>query len=225
VSSRADRVEAAASVKPLLRGYSHAVAAVAAAVGSVVLLSRTAGDAPRQVSVLVYGVTMVVLFSVSALYHVGTWTPPRRTLLRRLDHTNIYLLIAGTYTPIAVNVLGGGWRIGVLVTLWGIALCGSVAVAARLRLPRWALALTYVLMGWVGLVVLPQVVAAVGAGVWLVAAGGVLYSVGALVYALRRPRLWPRVFGYHEAFHLLVIAAAGLFYAFVAGFVVPHPRP
>jgi hemolysin III len=225
VSHRTGRVEVAASVKPILRGHSHGVAAVAAAVGTVVLVGRTAGDVPKQLSLLVYGISMVVLFSVSALYHVGSWAPPRRALLRRLDHTNIFLLIAGTYTPVAVNVLGGGWRVGVLAALWGIALCGSIAVAPRLRLPRRVLVLTYLLMGWVGLLVLPQVVAAVGAGVWLVAAGGVLYSVGAIVYTLRRPRLWPRVFGYHEAFHLLVIAAAGLFYAFVVAFVIPHPRP
>ena len=212
-------------MKPLLRGYSHALAAVAAAVGTVILLLRTAGDVPRQASLLVYGISMVVLFGVSAVYHIGTWAPPRRALLRRLDHTNIFLLIAGTYTPVAVNVLGGGWRVGVLAALWGIALVGSVAVAPRLRLPRWALVLTYLLMGWVGLLVLPQVVAAVGSGVLLVAGGGTLYSVGALIYALRRPRLWPRVFGYHEAFHLLVIAAASLFYAFVVAFVIPHPRP
>jgi hemolysin III len=222
VSSRAHLAEA---VKPLLRGYSHAVAAVAAAAGTVVLVTRTAGDVPKQVSLLVYGVSMVVLFGVSALYHMGSWTPPRRALLRRLDHANIFVLIAGTYTPVAVNVLGGAWRIGVLTTLWGAAIGGSLAVAPRLRLARWGLTLVYLLMGWVGLLVLPQVVAAVGAGVLLLAAGGLLYSAGAVVYALRRPRLWPRVFGYHEAFHLLVIAASGLFYAFVIACVIPHPRP
>jgi hemolysin III len=212
-------------VKPLLRGYSHAVFAVVAAVGTVILIVRTAGDAPKQLSVLVYGISLVVLFGVSGLYHVGTWSPRRRALLRRIDHADIFLLIAGTYTPVAVNVLGGGWRVAVLATLWGAALAGALAVAPVLRIPRWVLIGLYLLMGWVGLLVMPQVAGAVGAGVLLLAGGGALYSVGAVIYALRRPRLWPRVFGYHEAFHLLVIAASCLFYAFVAAFVVPHARP
>ena len=213
------------SVKPLLRGWSHAVAAVLAGAGTVFLLAKTAGDTPKQISLLIYGLSLVVLFAVSALYHVGSWSAKRRALLRRLDHANIFVLIAGTYTPVAVNVLVGGWRIGVLVTLWGAALCGSVAVAPQLRIPRWALVGVYLLMGWVGLLVLPQVASRVGSGVLLLAGGGALYSGGAVMYALRRPRLWPRVFGYHEAFHLMVIAASCLFYAFVVGFVVPHERP
>jgi hemolysin III len=216
---------ASADVKPLLRGYSHAVAAVVGGAGTVFLLARTAGDGPRLVSVLIYGLSLVVLFGVSALYHMGTWSPARRALLRRLDHANIFVFIAGTGTPVAVNVLDGAWRVTMLVTLWGAALCGAVAVAPVLRIPRRALTGAYLLMGWVGLVAMPQVTGRVGAGVLLLAGGGVLYSVGALMYALRRPRLWPRVFGYHEAFHLLVIAASCLFYAFVMAFVVPHQRP
>ncbi|HEY2704157.1 MAG TPA: hemolysin III family protein [Candidatus Dormibacteraeota bacterium] len=216
---------ASSPAKPILRGYSHAVAAVVGGAGTVFLLARTVGDAPKLISVLVYGISLVALFGVSALYHMGTWSPARRALLRRLDHANIFVFIAGTYTPVAVNVLDEGWRIAVLVTLWGAALCGAVAVAPALQIPRWALTCVYLLMGWVGLVVMPQVAGRVGAGVLLLAGGGALYSVGAVIYALRRPRLWPRVFGYHEAFHLLVIAASCLFYAFVVAFVVPHERP
>jgi hemolysin III len=213
------------AVKPLLRGWSHAVAAVVAGAGTIVLLVKTAGDAPKLISVLIYGLSLVVLFAVSALYHVGNWSPARRALLRRLDHANIFLLIAGTYTPVAVNVLDGWVRIAVLASLWSAALLGSIALAPQLRLPRWALVGVYLLMGWVGLLVLPQVASRVGAGVLLLAGGGALYSGGAVMYALRRPRLWPRVFGYHEAFHLMVIAASCLFYAFVVGFIVPHARP
>ncbi len=216
---------ASTPAKPILRGYSHAVAAVVGGVGTVFLLARTAGDAPKLISVLVYGLSLVVLFGVSALYHVGTWSPARRALLRRLDHANIFVFIAGTYTPVAVNVLDQPWRIAVLVTLWAAALCGALTVAPALHIPRWALTGLYLLMGWVGLLVMPQVAGRVGAGVLLLAGGGALYSVGAVMYALRRPRLWPRVFGYHEAFHLLVIAASCLFYAFVVAFVVPQERP
>jgi hemolysin III len=209
-------------VKPLLRGWSHAVAAVVGGVGTVVLISRSSGDVPRLISVLIYGVSLVVLFGVSAVYHVGNWSPPRRALLRRLDHANIFVFIAGTYTPVAVNVLDGRWRIVVLVTLWAAALCGSLAVAPALHIPRWALTGMYLLMGWVGVLVMPQVAERVGAGVLLLAGGGALYSLGAVIYALRWPRLWPRVFGYHEAFHLLVVAASCLFFAFVVAFVVPE---
>jgi hemolysin III len=206
--------------KPLLRGWSHAIAAVVGGIGTVFLLVRTAGDGPKLISVLIYGLSLVVLFGVSALYHVGTWSPPRRALLRRLDHANIFIFIAGTGTPVAVNLLQGGWRIAVLAALWSAALIGIVGLAPVLRIPRWALTACYLVMGWVGVVVMPQVASRTGAGVLLLAGGGVLYSIGAVMYAMRRPRLWPGVFGYHEAFHLLVIAASCLFYAFVVAFVV-----
>jgi hemolysin III len=213
------------AAKPLLRGYLHAGAALAAVVGTAVLLALTAGDRLKQLSLLVYGASSVVLFGMSALYHIGTWGPRRRALLRRLDHANIFLLIAGTYTPIAFNVLSGGWRAGILTAVWGLALAGMVAVALFLRLPRAVTVGFYIATGWVALAAIPPIVARVGAaGLLVMVLGGLCYTAGALAYALKKPALWPRVFGYHELFHLGTLAANAAFFAFMLLYVVPAAR-
>ncbi len=212
--------------RPLLRGYLHAGAAVVAALGGTYLVVRSSGDRPQQLSMLVYGAGLTWLFAVSALYHVRTWTSARRAILRRIDHANIFVLIAATYTPIAVNVLSGWWRVGILGAVWGLALAGVSAAVAGVQLPRWARAGLYVGMGWIALAAIGQIADALpGPAIGLLIAGGVLYSGGALLYARRWPRLWPRIFGYHEAFHLMTIAAAASFYVVVLVYIVGTPRP
>jgi hemolysin III len=213
------------AVKPLLRGYLHAGAAVAAALGTIVLMALSAGDRPKQISLLIYGASSVWLFGMSALYHIGVWDPRRRALLRRLDHANIFVLIAGTYTPIALNVLTGGWRVGILSTVWGLGLAGMILVASVLHLPRWVTVSLYVATGWVALAAIPEIVGRLGGGgLLLLVLGGLLYTAGALAYALKKPALWPRVFGYHELFHLGTIAANVAFFAFMVAYVVPIAR-
>src|SRR4029453_15319073 len=128
------RVEAA--VKPLLRGYLHLGAAILAVIGTIALVLLALGDPPKQVTLAIYGLSSVWLFGMSALYHIGSWEPRREALLRRLDHANIFILIAGTYTPIAYNVMTGWWRIGILVTVWGLALAGVCAAAPALGVAR-----------------------------------------------------------------------------------------
>lgn len=218
--------ETAASAKPLLRGYSHAVAAVGAALGALALLRLTAGDPPKQLSLLVYGASMVLLFTFSALYHVGNWSPRRQALLRRLDHATIFVLIAGTYTPVLYNVLIGWWRVGLLSAVWSVAAIGMVVVATAPRMRRQLRVALYVAMGWAALVGGPLLVRALGASALLLPAiGGALYTLGALGYAFNRPRLWPRVFGYHELFHLAVIVASAIFFVFILHDIVPFaPR-
>lgn len=175
---------------------------------------------------LVYGASLTALFAVSAAYHLRAWAPARSGVLRRLDHANIFVLIAATYTPIAFNVLPGWWRLGVLGAVWGAALAGAGAAVAGVRLGRGARAGLYVGMGWIALVALGQVAAALPwPAIGLLMVGGVLYSAGALLYARRWPDVWPRVFGYHEVFHLLTIAAAAAFYVVVVVYIVPAPRP
>ena len=216
----------ASNERPLLRGYLHAGAAVVAVLGGTYLVVLSSGDLPRQLSMLVYGAGLTGLFAVSALYHVHTWAPARRAILRRIDHANIFVLIAATYTPLAFNVLSGWWRVGVLGAVWGAALVGVGVAIAGVQFRRWARAGLYVGMGWLALAAVGQIAAALPwPAIALLIGGGVLYSAGALLYSRRWPDPWPRVFGYHEVFHLLTVAAAVAFYVLVLVYVVPAPRP
>ncbi len=212
--------------RPLLRGYLHAGAAVVAALGGTYLVVLASGDRLRQRSMLGYGGGLTLLFAGSAVYHVHTWAPARRAILRQIDHANIFVLIAATYTPLALNVLSGWWRVGVLGAVWGAALVGVGAAVAGVQLGRWARAGLYVGMGWLALAAVGEIAAALPRpAIALLIGGGALYSVGAQLYPRRWPDPRPRVFGYHEVFHLLTVAAAVAFYALVLVYVVPAPRP
>ncbi len=211
--------------KPLLRGWLHGVAALVAVAGLVALILITRHDPAKLVSMTIYGTGLVLLFSVSATYHIFNWPPRVKDWLRRADHATIFVFIAATYTPLVFNVLDGWWRIWVLVTIWVCALAGVIGAAPFLRIPRTALAALYLSMGWVAVIALVPLTAALGwAAAVLMALGGLQYSLGAAAYAFRRPRLWPRVFGYHELFHLAVITASVTFYAIVVYYAVPYHR-
>jgi hemolysin III len=211
--------------KPLLRGWSHAIAALVAVAGLVTLIVITRHDPAKLVSMAVYGTALVLLFGVSATYHIFNWPPRVKDWLRRADHATIFVFIAATYTPLVFNVLDGWWRIWVLATIWVCAVAGVIGAAPFLRIPRTALAALYLSMGWVAVVALVPLTAALGwAAALLMALGGLQYSLGAAAYAFRRPRLWPRVFGYHELFHLAVITASVTFYAIVVYYAVPYHR-
>ena len=200
--------------KPLLRGVLHEVAAFVAAIagGTLVLL---APNARARAGAIVYGISLVALFAVSAIYHRPTWSERIRLVLRRVDHSAIFLLIAGTYTPFSFLLGRVGWVF--LGIVWAGALLGIVLSIAWVRAPKFLVAAVCVLLGWAALPLLPALKAALGTGaVVLLASGGVAYSLGALVYALRRPDPFPGVFGYHEVFHALVIVAAGCHFAVVA---------
>ena len=209
-----------------MRGYLHAGAAVVAALGGTYLVALSGGDRPRQLSMLVYGAGLTLLFAVSALYHVRTWAPAPRAILRRIDHANIFVLIAATYTPLASILLSGWWRAGILAAVWGAALVGVGAAVAGVQLRRWARAGLYVGMGWIAVAALGPISAALPwPAIGLLITGGVLYSAGALLYARQWPDPWPRVFGYHEVFHLLTIVGAVAFYVVVLVYVLPAPHP
>jgi hemolysin III len=169
------------------------------------------------VSTAIFGAAMATMFGVSALYHRVTWRPRARRWMRRLDHAAIYLLIAGTYTPFGLLALSGAWRWTVLPIVWGGALFAVVFKLVWVESPKWASALIAVSLGWIGIVALPQLWDHAGAaGIVLLGVGGALYTAGAVVYARRRPDPAPAVFGYHELFHALVIAAAACQYTAVA---------
>jgi hemolysin III len=215
-----------APAKPLLRGYLHLGAAVLTLAATLALRLVARGDPAKQLSLLIYGASAELLFAMSALYHIGTWRPRTRALLRRLDHANIFVLIAGTYTPVAYSALTGGWRVGILAAVWALALAGVVVAGIALPLPRAVMVGLYIATGWVALAAIPEIVARTGpGGLLLLVLGGLLYTAGALAYALKKPALWPRVFGYHELFHLATLAANGVFFAFMLAYVVPAIRP
>jgi hemolysin III len=206
--------------KPRLRGVLHEIGFFVALPLAAVLPLVAEGSRAR-VAAAVFAGSVVAMFGASALYHRPTWRPGARRWLRRLDHAGIYGLIAGTYTPFGLLVLGGAWRITVLAVVWS----GS-ALSILLKLfwcdgPKWVAAVLGVALGWVGVVVYPQLVDRLGIGpALLLLAGGLLYTVGAIVYARRKPDPLPAVFGYHELFHAFTMAAVACQYVVVAVWVL-----
>jgi hemolysin III len=173
--------------------------------------------------VAIYAVSLSALFGTSALYHRVNWRRPNvRRWMRRLDHSMIFFLIAGTYTPFALLVLDGALSTAILATVWAGAIAGAVFELIWIDHPKWASAILYISLGWVAVAAFPALWTSLGAaGATLVIAGGVLYTAGAVVYATQRPNPNPAIFGYHEIFHLLVIAAAIAHFTAVAFFALP----
>lgn len=211
-----------AAKRPKLRGVSHQWAAVAAVVAGALLVASAPSGRATAVAVI-YAVTLVGLFAVSATYHRITWRPNMRRWMRRLDHSMIYVFMAGSATPIALLVVGGTLGTVLLCVAWGGALLGVALNLAWIDAPRALKAGGYVALGWVGILALPKIASVLGAvPTILFLLGGLFYTAGAIIYAKRRPDPVPRVFGYHEVFHALVILAAAVHFVAVAGFVVPR---
>jgi hemolysin III len=208
--------------KDPISGLTHAATALLALVGLVFLLIYSPPNPLARLALLTYGVSLVLLFAASSTYHLVKTTPARELWLRKLDHTAIYLLIAGTYTPVCAIVLQGFWRWGLLTIIWTLAAAGIAFKLVYIKLPRTVTVLIYVAMGWVGVLGFGELFAALPpAAIGWLAAGGVLYSLGAVVYATRRLDFWPGVFGFHEVWHLFVTAASAAHFIFVLGYVVP----
>ncbi|HEY3143311.1 MAG TPA: hemolysin III family protein [Acidimicrobiales bacterium] len=202
--------------KPRMRGMLHLAAFPASLVAGLVLVFFVADGTRATVGSAIYALSAAVLFGVSALYHRGHWSDHTRALLRRLDHSNIFLLIAGTYTPIALVLLEGTTRRVVLAVVWLGALAGIVFRVVWITAPRWLYTPFYVALGWVAIAVMPELARnGGGAVVALLVLGGVAYSVGGLVYGLKRPDPVPAVFGYHEVFHTCTLAGFAAHYAAV----------
>ena len=206
---------------PSLRGrlHQHTIWFSLAAAG--LLIAFAPAGTPRTAAII-YGVGLNALFTASALYH--RWPPASRwkPILRRVDHSVIFVFIAASYTPVAALVLEPPSSTIVLVSVWGGAALGVAFSVAWINAPRFVTALAYIGVGWVIVIALPEIVREIGAApAVLFMAGGLLYSGGALVYARQRPDPWPRVFGFHELFHALVIAAALLHFVAMAGWVIP----
>jgi hemolysin III len=209
-------------VKPRLRGVSHQWAFfVSCAIGAALVIAAPSGT-PR-LAAGIYALSVAALFGVSALYHRITWaSAAARRWMRRLDHSAIFVLIAGSYTPFALLVLDGALSTVILIVVWAGALGGILLKLVWIDAPKLLTAIVYVALGWVAVAAFPDLIEELGVtGTALVVAGGLLYTAGALVYAFRRPDPVPTVFGYHEVFHALVIVAAALQYAVVAFYVLP----
>jgi len=207
-------------IKPRLRGVFHEWAFFAS-LGAAALLLVLAGSAREAVASSIYVAALAALFGVSALYHRVTWSPPVRQWMRRLDHSTIFVFIAGTYTPFALLTVGGWLSWTVLTVVWAGAAAGMLLSLAWIGAPKWLAAGVYLALGWVGVLAAPQFFSGAGvAAATLVAIGGVLYTAGAIAYATKRPNRWPATFGYHELFHILVVIAAALQFVAVALVVV-----
>ncbi|HEX6586978.1 MAG TPA: hemolysin III family protein [Solirubrobacterales bacterium] len=209
------------SRKPRLRGVSHQWAFFLS-LGAGLALVLAADTTEAFIAMSVYAFSLSAMLGTSALYHRVTWTPERRRWMRRLDHTMIFVFIAGTYTPFALLVMHGTLADLVLIVVWASAAGGVILNLLWESAPKWFSSVIYVSTGWVAIVTLPQLWEETGPiGVGLLALGGALYTAGAVVYARRRPDPRPEVFGYHEIFHVLVIAAAAVQYAAVAIYALP----
>ncbi|MGW2354177.1 PAQR family membrane homeostasis protein TrhA [Actinacidiphila glaucinigra] len=198
---------AAAALKPRMRGWLHAGVFPLALVGGIVLIA-VSRSAAAVAACSVYALSACLLFATSAVYHRGTWGPRGEAVLRRLDHANIFLIIAGTYTPLAVLLLPAGRQLVLLTVVWAGALAGIAFRMLWIGAPRWLYTPCYLVLGWVAVFYLPDFARTGGtAVVVLVIAGGLLYTTGAVVYGLKRPDPSPAWFGFHEVFHAFTIAA------------------
>ncbi|TMM17700.1 MAG: hypothetical protein E6F97_12740 [Actinobacteria bacterium] len=208
-------------VKPKLRGVFHELGFyAAAAVGVVVVITADPGKA--RVAAAIFASCVTVCFGASAIYHRPTWRPRTRSWLARLDHAGVYLLIAGSYAPFGLLVMSKGWAIPVLGIIWIGALLAIVLKLCWVSAPKWLSAAIGLTLGWVGVVAFPQMLKLSLVAVLLVVASGLLYTAGAIVYARRRPDPRPLVFGYHELFHVLVVAAVACEYVAIAFYVLPR---
>jgi hemolysin III len=210
-------------LKPRLRGVLHEYSFFVSLGSGLILVLASSPDLARLASA-VYASALAGLFGVSALYHRVSWPPRAGAWMRRLDHAMIFLLIAGTYTPIMLLMLPRPKGLLLLVLVWGASLGGIVLNLVWTSAPRLVSPALYVVLGWIAVAVAPDLLASVSLPtLLLLTSGGVLYSIGALVYATRRPNPAPAVFGYHEVFHALTIAAAIMHFAAVASVVLPAP--
>jgi hemolysin III len=215
--------EAIAAVKPKLRGVSHEWAFFVSLVCGAALIFF-AKTPKATLAVAIYAVSLSALLGTSALYHRVDWKRPSvRIWMRRLDHSMIFFLIAGTYTPFALLAMHGTLATAILVVVWAGAIGGAIVEMVWIGHPKWVSAVVYLSIGWVAVAAFPDLWSALGpAGALLLACGGLLYSAGAIVYATQRPDPSPAIFGYHEVFHAFVIAAAAIQFAVIAFFVLPH---
>jgi hemolysin III len=210
----------ATMAKPLLRGVLHQAAfAVSLVIGTLLILGAQGGS--RHTAAAIFAGSVAACFGASALYHRVSWTPRLRRWMRRVDHAGIYLLIAGTYTPVCLVVLDGSWRLAVLSAVWVGAVAAIALKFLWIAAPRWVAALIATALGWASAALLPELATHLSpVAIALLGLGGIAYTAGAVIYARRRPDPAPAVFGYHELFHSLTIVGVACQYVAIAVFVI-----
>ncbi|HEY8173979.1 MAG TPA: hemolysin III family protein [Dehalococcoidia bacterium] len=211
----------AAPPRPILRGTFHLAAALAAPFGLVLLV--LIADSPRAyVGASIFAASMIALYTSSASYHLVPWPQTLRDVMKRLDHSMIFALIAGTYTPFCLIVLGNAWGITMLCVVWTLAGLGMLLKIAWPYAPRWLSVGLYLALGWIGIIAVGEVITSLSiAELSLLMLGGALYSIGAIIYAMKWPDPSPRIFGFHEIFHLFVVAGSLVHFALLAIFILP----
>jgi hemolysin III len=207
-------------------GLTHFLAAIAAVVGLVLLLIVGRAGFGKQITLLVYGASLILMFSASAAYHLVRARPGVIRNLRKLDHAAIYILIAGTYTPLCFNQFSGFWKWGILAIIWGLALAGIIGKMFIINAPRALTAGIYLLMGWLAMIGLPELlrVLPLGALIWL-SLGGVIFTLGAVVYITKTLDFVPGVFGFHESWHIFVILGCLCHFILILFYVAPATAP
>ena len=210
----------AAPPRPILRGVMHGIVALLAPGGLVLLLLLA--DSPRgYVGAAIYATSIMLLYFSSASYHLIPWSSRLRSVAKRIDHAMIFVLIAGTYTPFCLILVGDAWGIPLLSIVWTLAGLGTIVKVIWPYGPSWLSVALYVGMGWIGVVaVWPVVNSLHPAGITLLMIGGLLYTVGAVAYATHRPNPAPRIFGYHEVFHVFVVAGSAVHFALIATYLL-----
>ena len=210
-------------VREPVNALTHLAAAVASLVGLGVLLYVSRGQSIKQASLLVYGITLVLMFSASGAYHAIHAGPGVSLLLRKLDHSAIYLLIAGSYAPICLHYFTGFYRWGLLAIVWGLALAGVLVKVFIINAPRWLTAGVYLLMGWLSVLAIGEMLREMPTGAlsWLLA-GGLFFTIGAVVYITKWPRFRSHIFGFHELWHIFVILGCLSHYLLMLVYVAPQ---
>lgn len=206
-----------------VNGLTHGIAALVAGVGLILLIYLARESSPLLlVALCVYGVTLILMFAASATYHTVHAGPKASLLLRKLDHSAIYLLIAGSYTPVCLRYFEGFWRWGLIAVIWSLAIIGVGVKLWVIRAPRWLTAGVYLFMGWLSVIAAKEIVTTLppAALVWLLL-GGLFFTVGAVIYMVKKPDPWPGVFGFHEIWHVFVILGAFSHFVMMAAFVAP----
>ena len=205
-----------------IRGFLHGAAAAAAVVGLFILLSRAQGSGPAITGTLIFGSALLIMYTVSAMYHSIPWGEQWKARLQRVDHSMIFLVVAGTFTPIAIAALDGAWLVVALSVIWAIALAGILLKALLPNVKTWLSLTLQMLMGWSLLVWIPAINTQLGtAAVVLIGIGGLCYSVGVIIFTTKRPKLFPRSFSYHELFHVLVITGSTLHFLVIFWYAIP----
>jgi hemolysin III len=204
-------------------GLTHLASAAAAALGLVGLLVAGKGQTTKEIAFLIYGISLICMLSASATYHLVQAGPKTIGILRKIDHSAIYLLIAGTYTPLCLSFFTGFWRWGLLAIIWSIAIIGVSVKIFIINAPRWITTGVYLIMGWLAIMGGGEIVRAMpgGAIFWLVA-GGLWFTVGTVVYIFKKPDPYPGVFGFHEIWHIFVMLGCLSHFILVAGYVLPY---